>query len=103
MTSDPDEYDLPDPGPEARTCFLCKRILEWCPLYGIRGGGDVALGFGYGSRHDIMSFTGVICDTCADPLKPQMLIQTRIRLAERRKELEAQGVKFATEEDMRDI
>lgn len=87
-------------------CFLCAKVVVGDPS-GFkhvppmpRNAGTVEMGFGFGSRHDICSFDGLVCDDCADRFKAAMLVQTRARLAMNRARLRRHGVRFATKRDL---
>lgn len=87
-------------------CFLCERVVVGDPS-GFRhlpplprNAGHVSMSFGYGSRHDVSGFDGLICDDCAQPFKATMAGQTRERLAQRRASLIRQGCRFATDREI---
>jgi hypothetical protein len=87
-------------------CFLCSRVIVGDPS-GFkhvapmpRNAGTVEMAFGFGSRHDICAFDGLICDDCAERFKAAMLVQTRERLSMNRARLRRQGVRFATKRDL---
>ncbi len=87
-------------------CCMCERVVVGDPS-GFRhvppmprNAGTIEMGFGYGSRHDVCGFDGLICDDCADQFKARMLVQTRERMARTRARLVRQGVRFATRREL---
>jgi hypothetical protein len=86
-------------------CALCRKRIMGEVLYGPIKAGTFQMGFGYGSpAHDVMGYDGFICDACTSALPPETLVemkqQTLDRLTANRKRWIAQGVKFATWEDL---
>jgi len=64
-------------------CIVCKNevktfgtgIKDCDETEFLENGGFVTFDFGYGSRHDLEIWSGVICDNCFENVKDEMKLE----------------------------
>ena len=89
---------------EAGPCLMCDKMIMADKAYGPKQAGTIQMSFGYGSpAHDVLGYDGFICDQCAMPFREKMLAQTIVRMQKLHDQAIADGVQFATDEDLKSI